>query len=95
MKVVIRRSAEADLDNIRRWIAQDNRPRAISFLGELRREIAGLSERHALYPVRQDVAGHPLRKLTHGRYLILYRVLPDYVEVLAVRHGARRYPDFG
>ena len=50
------------------------------------------------FPLRHEVAGHsssgPVHKLTHGRYLIYYRVLTNRVEIIQVRHSAMDTPQF-
>lgn len=47
-------------------------------------------DRPLLYPLASE-AGKGVRKRRHGRYLILYLVARDRIEILHVVHGARNY----
>ena len=91
MKVEISPQAQEDLDSIRRWIAQDNRSRAISFTRELVGKIRSLSRASARYP---HVDRYPdLHRLNYRGYRTFYRIGDDRVEVLHVHHGSRVAPD--
>jgi plasmid stabilization system protein ParE len=90
MNVVLTQAALADLRDIGHWIALDDPDRAISFVQELADKCLGLADRPLLYPQAPE-AGEGLRKRRHGRYLILYRVARDRIEILHVVHGARNY----
>jgi toxin ParE1/3/4 len=84
-------AAEADLEAIGDWIAQDNPNRALTFIAELREAcltLAELPEGYALVP-RYEGAG--IRRRVYGNYLIFYRVLDRELQVLHVLHGARDY----
>ena len=50
-----------------------------------------LGENPRLGPARDDIAPG-LRYLPVGRYLILYRIVDDGIEVVRVVHGARHLP---
>lgn len=95
MRVRFTPVARADLAGIRQWIARDDPARALSFVRELRSKALALSA----FPRRCPIAAHtpsgPIHKLTHGRYLIYYRVLIDAVEIIQIRHSAMDTPDFG
>ena len=95
MKVRFTPAAQADLAGIRQWIAHDNPERALSFVRELRSKALALGD----FPRRHQVAAHsasgPVHKFTHGRYGIYYRVLPNRVEIIQVRHSAMDTPQFG
>ena len=89
MKVEISPQAQEDLDSIRRWIAQDNRSRAIGFTRELVDKIRSLSTASARYP-QVDPQRYPgLHRLNYRGYRIFYRVHDGVAEVLHVHHGAR------
>jgi len=34
-----------------------------------------------------------IREVYEGRYRMIYRVLPDRIDILTVRHGARLLPE--
>jgi toxin ParE1/3/4 len=95
MRVVLRASAKRDLQAIGDWIARDNPPRAASFMAELEHRALNLSHMSERGPIVAQSPGGPVHKLTHGRYLIYYRVNTGGVEILGFRHGARRPPRFG
>lgn len=94
MRVRFTRVAHNDLARIRRWIARDNPVRALSFVQELRAKALALADFPRRHPVAFNSPAGPIHKLTHGRYLIFYRVLPDIVEIIEVRHGAMDTPRF-
>ena len=89
MKVRFARSAEADLEAIGDWIADQNPRRAITFVGELRARCISLSQQPNRFPSVGRVAGHPLRKLSHGNYHIFYLVSTDRVNIVRITHGSR------
>ena len=93
--IVWRPIAEADLDNIVDYIAQDNPIKAEEFGQELRDKVLPLAQ----HP-RLGRAGRPglpdfLRELVaHRNYIIFYRVLDEArtVEILRVKHAAQQVP---
>ncbi|MGA1851731.1 type II toxin-antitoxin system RelE/ParE family toxin [Sphingobium yanoikuyae] len=91
MKVELSAEAERDLVAIADHIAQDNPPRALTFLHELRDKCLGLASFPEAFPLVERYADLGIRRRVHGRYLIFYRVEPDRVIVLHVRHGASDY----
>ena len=79
MRVVFTPEAEASLERIGDYIAQDSPGRAVSFIAELAEA----------FPLVPRYAKLGVRRLPHGRYLILYRPRGDCVIILRVVHGAR------
>ena len=90
MKVRITQAAFADLRDIGYWIALDDPERAITFVQELAEKCLSLSDRAFLYPSAPE-AGEGVRKRRHRKYLILYHVGAETIEVLHVIHGMRDY----
>jgi toxin ParE1/3/4 len=80
--------AERDLEDIADYIAQDNSPRALSFVRELRGRCdkLGISP-HAPRQFRQP--GADAHILPYGNYVILYRNLATEVAIARIIHGAR------
>ena len=91
MKVRITSEAEADLEAIADWIANDSPSRALSFNAELRDACLTLANLPAGYPVVPRYERFAIRRRVYGNYLIFYRVVERTVEVLHVLHGARDY----
>jgi toxin ParE1/3/4 len=88
---VIRRTAKAEDDLVDIWIyiAHENPDAADRLLEEIDRKFVLLAENPRLGRARPDIAPE-FRHWPTGNYLILYRLLPDGIEVVRVVHGARR-----
>jgi toxin ParE1/3/4 len=84
--------AEEDLIDIWTYIAQDNPQAADNLLDEIDAKALALASSPYLGAARPDIAPE-LRHFVVGRYLILYRIIPDGVQVVRVVHGARRLSD--
>ena len=91
MKVEFSTTARRDLDDIRRWIARDDRDRAIAFIRELRSRAADLEFMPERFP-EDDALPPGVRRLNHRGYRILFTVEAERVLVLHVHHGARDRP---
>jgi plasmid stabilization system protein ParE len=89
MIVRITAEAEADLESIGDYIAQDNPQRAVTFVRELRAACLGLADFPERFPLLLHRAEQGVRHRVHGRYAIFYRVETEIVTVLHVLHGAR------
>lgn len=89
MKVEITDRAKSDLRMIGRWIARDNRPRSLTFVGELRQRCRAIGSRPRAYPLLQGFETEGIRRCNHRSYLIFYRIEGDKVRILHVMHGAR------
>ena len=81
-------SALADVEEIRRYIGNFN-PYAAR---DMAARIIEAGNSLATFPYRgRSVPGTQLRETTLARpYIIRYRIEPDRVLILRVRHGARR-----
>jgi toxin ParE1/3/4 len=91
VRVVFTKTAEADLESIGDFIANNHPARALSFLAELRQAAQSLAEMPSAYPLVPRYERFGVRRRVHGAYLIFYRIEPDHVVVLHVLHGARNY----
>jgi len=90
MKVIIRESAEADLDHIAAWIAKDNPAAAKRMVATIRDRINVLETDELAQMGRSGlVAG--TRELIEYPYIIVYRVDEESREVLvlSIVHGAQ------
>jgi plasmid stabilization system protein ParE len=81
VKVVLSSYAVADLRRIAHFIAQDNVPRAASFVAELRGVASRLADLPNAFPLVPRYEQHGIRRRSWKGYGILYSVLPDRVFV--------------
>jgi toxin ParE1/3/4 len=90
MRVIIRESAEADLDRIAEWIANDSPSAAARMVATIRDRI-GLLETDELAHMGRPGLVEGTRELLEYPYIIVYQVREDRGEVvvLSIVHGAR------
>jgi addiction module RelE/StbE family toxin len=94
-RIVWRPMAEADLDNIIDYIAQDNPARAETFGQELRDKTLPLVQHPKMGRTgRPGLPAFVRELIAHPNYIVFYRVLDDAgtVEILRVKHAARQMP---
>jgi toxin ParE1/3/4 len=89
MKVVVSRAAQRDLMGIGDYIAQGSPGRAEPFVMDLVAAARAIGDTPFAWPVMARYEAVGLRRKLHGRYLILYVVQPERVEIVRVIHGAR------
>ena len=80
--------ARADLREIGRYIARDNRQRAISYVKELQQTCQRLANVPGSGRARDDLRPG-LPSFAHGSYVIIYRQTAGGIEIVRVLHGAR------
>lgn len=90
---VVQRTAQAEEDLIEIWvyIAQDNPGAADRVLDAIEERFHVLADNPLMGRLRPDIAPE-LRYFAAGNYLILYRTVPDGVQIVRVIHGARELP---
>lgn len=91
-KIHLSRQARRDIEEAYLYIRQDAPDRAESWRARLQSAIQSLRifpQRHAVV-FDSAAAGREVRQMTFGVYYVLYSVDDDRVDVLTVRHGARR-----
>jgi len=88
MKVRLTPEAEADLEGIGDKIAERNAARAVTYVRELQERCLRIAEFPHAGPPRPQ-RGEGIRIAIHGKYVIVYRVRDETVQVLRVVHGAR------
>lgn len=84
--------AEKDLIEIWGYIAQDNSLAADRVLDEIDQKVNVLAENPLLGRFRPDIAPE-LRYFAVGKYLILYRIAYNGIQIVRVVHGARDLPN--
>jgi toxin ParE1/3/4 len=88
-KIHYRSQALFDLEEIFQYINQRSPGGARNVIGAIHDAIAQIAE----HPLSTERASHPgihVKVVRRYPYKIFYRVGVDYVEILHVRHGARR-----
>jgi toxin ParE1/3/4 len=87
----IRHTAQAHRDLLDIWlgIAPDNQAAADRVYDRLEARVRILQQHPEIGPARPDIAPDA-RVLLEAPYLILYRILPDALQIVRVLHGARR-----
>jgi len=83
--------ARDDLDEIWLYIADDDPTAADRFIDKLIRKIGTLADSPGVGPQRPELAPD-LRSFHVGSYLILYRPVPDTIEVIRILSGYRDLP---
>ena len=92
MRFRFSRRAEADLQDIMAYIARDDPVRAVSFVRELREHCRRLVAFPDAARLRPEL-GEGVRLVVSGKYVILYVVHLDLLEIRRVVHGARNLAD--
>jgi toxin ParE1/3/4 len=80
--------AEADLEAIGDYIANDNPRRALSFVRDLRERCRAIVQHPQAAPLRPKL-GRGVRMVVFGDYLIFYRHRKRMVIIERILHGAR------
>lgn len=93
MAYLITEPAEADLDEVLSFIADDNLDAALAFSDRLTSRFEMLSETPRAGRERKEFRDDA-RSFPEGNYLIIYRIITgDDIEILRVLHGARDIDD--
>jgi toxin ParE1/3/4 len=88
MDYIVSSEAEADLEEIGDYIAQDNPHRADTFIDEIRARFEEISRMPLAYAARPEI-DVGVRACVHGNYVIFFYVTDATVQIARVLHGAR------
>jgi toxin ParE1/3/4 len=90
-RIEITPTAEADIEDIWSYIAEDSSGAATAFILALEEQIATLESFPERYPLisENEILGTRYRHLIHGNYRTIYKISGKSVIVLRVIHGAR------
>ena len=90
-RVVVSPTAEANLDDVFRFIALDNPTAADNFVAALRAKMKTLAQMPKRCPLAPEdgLDGLEIRQLIFGNYRILFTIDVHVVRVLQIQHGAR------
>jgi toxin ParE1/3/4 len=86
--------AKIDLHEIWEYIATDNPEAADRWVARIRNAIDSLARNPHMGHAREDLTDRSILFWPVGAYLILYRILPRKIEILAVTQGGRDIPSF-
>ena len=93
MKVAWTDTAKAHLQSIHDYIARDSPQYALAMIDRIIRRTRQCEEFPLAGGRVPEYDVDDIREVLEYPYRIIYRVLPDRVDVLAVVHGARRLPE--
>jgi plasmid stabilization system protein ParE len=86
--------AEADLNQIWEYIAQDSVDAADRWIEKLFGAFESLARIPGMGHARNDLTAHPVLFWPVGAYVIVYRAGRDRVDIVAVTQGSRDIPSF-
>jgi len=81
--------AAADLEAIKRYIAQDSPSYATMFIEKIFANVERLGQHPLFGRVVPEFADPHYREILYGNYRIIYTPLEDVVRIYAVVHGRR------
>ena len=82
---------EHDLNEIWNYIAEDDVAAADNLIRSFDQKFHMLADRPLIGKVRYDLDPQA-RSFPDGNYVILYRAVPDGIEIVMIVHGARDIP---
>ena len=92
MKIVLTRLALEDLDAAYNYIAANNPDAAIDMIERIEKALDALMK----YPEMGKIGRIPGTReliITRTPFIIPYRIEADQIEILAVIHGSKSWPD--
>lgn len=92
MKIVWTEPARQDLREIFEYIAEENPNAARALLAEIRKRVGSLEDNPELGRLGR-VEGSRELVLTGTQYILPYRVKEQWIQILAVFHSARKWPE--
>jgi len=92
MTLRLRPEAEADIEAIALYIAEDSPTAAQRWFEEIYETCRRIAEMPGIGVARPDIRAE-LRTFPVGNYLILYRQIDGGAEIARVVHGARRWQE--
>jgi toxin ParE1/3/4 len=88
MRLRVTRLAQLDVDQIHDQIAADKPSAALRWVQRTRQQFKFLARNPGVGEARDDVRP-AIRSISHGNYVILFRVKSDALEIVRVVHGRR------
>ena len=91
MRLELSPSVATDLEAIADWIAQDSPRRAATVIQQLYAAVREIAASPLHYQLRPDI-GESARLAVVGRYVILFRIVPEAVRIERILYGSRDLP---
>jgi toxin ParE1/3/4 len=88
MRLKVTRLAQTDVDQAHDFIARDNRPAAIRWVGRTREQFKFRAMNPGAGESRDELRPG-LRSYSHGSYVVYFIPHDDVLEVIRVIHGRR------
>jgi toxin ParE1/3/4 len=92
MRVHWTRGARVRLKAIHDYIAEDSKRQALRVVDRITRKTQILALHPRIGAEVPEYGDDSIRELLYRSYRIIYRILPDRIDVIAVIHGARPLP---
>jgi len=93
-RYILSEGADRDLDGIWEYIAEDNIDAADRWIGKLFDAFEAIGATPGIGHKREDLTAYPVLFWPVGAYVIIYRMTPGVVQIVAVTQGARDVPAF-
>lgn len=90
---VLTPAAEADLNDIITYIAENNSDAAERSVARFERAMQMLADNPEVGHLREDLAAEPLRFWAIYSYMIIYRPKTSPLQIIRILHGARDIKD--
>ncbi|MFP5236491.1 MAG: type II toxin-antitoxin system RelE/ParE family toxin [Acidobacteriota bacterium] len=91
---VLSNEALRELDGIWEYIARDDIEAANRWIAKLLDACEMLAQNPGVGHVRKEVADRSIQFWAVGKYLIVYRLFDEHIEIVAFTQGARDIPSF-
>lgn len=92
MKVNWTRKGRYRLQQLHDHIAEDKPTNALHYIDKITRRVDVLAAHPRSGKVVTKYQRDDIREIYEGRYRIIYRILPEQIDILTVRHSARLLP---
>lgn len=93
-RYVLGPEADQDLTDIWDYIAADSIDAADRWIGKLFDAFESLAQHPNLGHKREDLTTHSVLFWPVGSYLVIYRITPSSLQIVAVTQGSRDIPAF-
>lgn len=93
MKLNWTRKGRQRLQQVYDYIAEDQPTNALRFIDQITERVKVLPVHPRSGVMVTKYQRNDIREIYEGHYRIIYRVLPEQIDILTVRHSARLLPE--